>query len=135
MCCRCQIGGYLATFDLRDPGTYTLQVIVGAFFGGTSPPETPLPITVGTHATEYTECNTVRSLANGGAAIGLELTQSDVPDGAKRFGASKCKGSDSPGRWINLDSVGGKCEPPYCVGPTDDTLFDYDWVRLRHDLD
>ena len=32
-----QLPGYEASFDLRDPGAYTLQVIIGAFFGVTEP--------------------------------------------------------------------------------------------------
>ena len=60
-----QLGGYVATFDLRDPGEYTLQVVISAFFGDTEPQHEPVPIVVGTHAMEYTECNTLRSLVSG----------------------------------------------------------------------
>ena len=70
-----QLGGYVGTFDIRDPGSYTLQIIVGAYFGNTEPPHTPLPIVVGTHAIEYNECNVVRSLVNGGTALGVELAK------------------------------------------------------------
>ena len=43
------MGGYVGRFDLRDAGTYTLQVIVGAYFGATDPQGLPVPIPVGTH--------------------------------------------------------------------------------------
>ena len=44
-----QVGGYVGRFDLRDAGSYALQVIVGAYFGSTDPQELPVPIPVGTH--------------------------------------------------------------------------------------
>ncbi len=43
-----QLGGYVGTFDVRDHGTYTLQVIVAWFFGSMQPPTPPTPINVGT---------------------------------------------------------------------------------------
>ena len=63
-----QLGGYIGVFDLRDPGDYTLQVVISAFFGDTEPQNKPVPIVVGTHAIEYTECNTLRSLVSGVSA-------------------------------------------------------------------
>ena len=48
-----QLGGYVGTFDLRDPGQYALHVLVGAFFGSTDPQFTPVPIVVGAHTSGY----------------------------------------------------------------------------------
>ena len=72
--CMClhQLGGYVATFDLRDPGSYTLQVLVGAYFGDAEPMALPLPITVGSHVVEFSLCNVARALVDRARYGGME---------------------------------------------------------------
>ena len=64
-----------------------------------------------------------------GSVFGVELPESSTPAGTTVFGTQKCKSADNKGRWLNLDTIGGTCKPPYCTGPSSDMLFDYDWVR------
>ena len=73
--CMClhQLGGYVATFDLRDPGSYTLQVLVGAYFGDAEPMALPLPITVGSHVVEFSLCNVARALVDRARYGGMRL--------------------------------------------------------------
>ena len=62
----------------------------------------------------------------------MTLAEEDVPKDAARFGVAKCDSSDHVGRWVNLDTVGGACVPPYCTGnDVYKVLFDYDWVRAK----
>jgi hypothetical protein len=61
--------------------------------------------------------------------FGVELGATAVPSGTALFGSRKCSSADNKGRWLNLDTVGGVCKPPYCSGPSTKMLFDYDWVR------
>ncbi len=120
----------MVEFDLRDPGSYTLQAMVTAFFGSSQPPELPLPINVGTHTTEFSTCHLRRALVSGGAVIGVELSESLVPKGTQLFGKKKCSSSDHKGRWVDLNAVGRACKEPYCTGDSENMLFDYDWVRV-----
>ena len=71
--CLHQLGGYVATFDLRDPGSYTLQVLVGAYFGDAEPMALPLPITVGSHVVEFSLCNVARALVDRARYGGMRL--------------------------------------------------------------
>lgn len=66
------------------------------------------------------------------SVIGVELPEASVPAGTSLFGTQKCNSGDNKGRWLNLDTVGGVCKPPYCTGPSSTMLFDYDWVRDMH---
>lgn len=63
----------MATFDLRDPGSYTLQVLVGAYFGDAEPMALPLPITVGSHVVEFSLCNVARALVDRARYGGMRL--------------------------------------------------------------
>ncbi len=164
---------------MREPGNYSLHVVIGAYFGDQNPPDLPLPLNVGTHRKSYTECNFARALVWGGrcdgwaaalagfahplaprlphhihilqctitfpsstwcclrpccvcvgSVIGVELPESSIPAGTTVFGTKKCASGDNKGRWLNLDTIGGTCKPPYCTGPSSNMLFDYDWVWL-----
>ena len=67
-----QLGGYVATFDLRDPGAYTLQVVVAWYFGGTDPGQVPRPLLVGPFmAYRYNTCSHTRASIDGACARSL----------------------------------------------------------------
>jgi hypothetical protein len=61
-----QLDAYVGTFDLRDPGNYTLQVVVGEYLGDSEPGGPTLPITVGSHRHLFGHCNLVRALPEAG---------------------------------------------------------------------
>jgi hypothetical protein len=63
------------------------------------------------------------------SVIGVELAAESVPPNTALFGTTKCTSADQPGRWLNLDVVGGACKAPYCTGPSETMLYNYDWVR------
>jgi hypothetical protein len=125
-----QVDGYIGRFDIRDAGVYTLQVVVGAYFGGTDPPLLPIPIVVGTHSAGFgfSNCNIKRAMVDGGRLIVVVLSSEKVPSNAQLFGSAKCTVGDSLGRWIDLDSAGNVCKPPYCTGPVHSTVQQPDWV-------
>ena len=121
-----QLGGYLGSFDLRDNGTYTLQVVLSCFFGAGPPLSSPRPILVGPHIGHWISvCNIVRALV-AGAPVGVVLHERDVPATPllPRFGGVQCATADAPGRWLDMRDV--PCAPPYCTGTR--VMF-YDWVR------
>jgi hypothetical protein len=63
-----QLGGYIATFDLRDPGNYTLQVVVAWYFGASDPPNGPRPQLVGPFmGYRYNACSHTRASIDGGS--------------------------------------------------------------------
>ncbi len=128
MACSCsQLGGYVGEFDVRDPGSYTLQVQVGWFFANVEVDSGVTPLLVGSHSGhEVTACSMQRSLVDGGSAVGVILDRDlgTLP----RFGNEKCYGGGSAGRWIDLMSVGGQCKPPYCSSSSDAVYHDCDWV-------
>ena len=81
----------MATFDLRDPGAYTLQVMVAAFFGDAEPLSEPLPITVGSHTIEYNLCNVARALVDRARCVGC---QGRVDDGCAYWLRVVCRQCD-----------------------------------------
>ncbi len=126
MVCTVQLGGYVASFDLRDPGVYTLQVVVAWFFGDVEIGSKQLPLLVGTHVHfQYNRCSFIRSLA-GTTAVGVTLmTEPAAP--LSMFGTKKCTSADHPGRWIDLANI-GECARPYCTGLHREAVHGYDWV-------
>jgi nucleotide-binding universal stress UspA family protein len=130
-----QLGGYVGSFDVRDPGPYTLQVVVAWFFGASEPGTSqPLPVLVGTHVGhEASRCSFARALVEGGSPIGLVLDDAAAnTEAAKtrpRFGTVKCRSADVAGRWLDMRGI-GECHAPYCSGSRHGVLGDYDWVRM-----
>ncbi len=139
-CCidRQQLGGYVATFDLRDPGHYTLQVMLGWYFGRSEPNTAPPPIQLGTHmGSRYTSCSAARNAVGTAVGpIGVLLSIDDASSSAgpvvdpplQRFGARKCTTLHDAGRWIDLQT--SDCRPPHCTGAS--SRGSYDWVHALH---
>ncbi len=123
-----QVDGYVGHFEIRDAGVYTVQVVIGAYFGATDPQLLPVPIPVGTHTGGFSECNAKRGMVDSGRLIVVRLQPDSVPSNAQLFGTKKCAVGDLKGRWIDLDKVDNVCNPPYCTGPVKTTVQDYDWV-------
>jgi hypothetical protein len=128
-----QYEGYVASFELRDPGVFTLQVQLGTFFGDSEPNEGPTPIVVGSHAGfRADECSIKRALVGGGG-VSLSLDATSVTS-LLRFGREKCRVAASAGRWINVavDSGHGTgCSAPMCSAENIDAVLpDSDSVRV-----
>ena len=120
-----QLGGYIATFDLRDPGTYTLQISLGWFFGNGDVYTYPRVVLVGRVGQSMSYCNFRRSLIGEGGVLPIAVTLSAEAITAEqqrtRFGWERCSGAGTSavGRWVQYGSVGGvlrECEAPYCSG-------------------
>jgi hypothetical protein len=112
-----QVGGYRAQFDLRDPGEYTLQMVVGGFRGGVDVRrrQGQPTVAVGTHAGHhFTACNLARSLVDG-AVVKVVLKSNAVLTVPPRFGAGNCESGDHAGRWMWLSLRSG-CVAPLCTG-------------------
>lgn len=107
--------GYVATFDIRDPGVYTLQVWLLWYFGRGDRHLSPEPIAVGRPGQYLSSCGFRRSLISGGLPLRVELTGDGQSTELPRFGDRTCQRVTS-GRWISLL---GPCLPPYCVGNLD----------------
>jgi hypothetical protein len=129
-----QVGGYLGSFDLRDPGVYTLQVVLGWFFGDSEPKDPPLPLLVGGHmGHQFGVLNLLRSMLRG-SPTRVVLPSEGIPPQASPKSMGKCRDGTAAGRWVNLHE--GECEPPYCTGNRRGTVNAMDWVsdidlRLR----
>jgi hypothetical protein len=125
-----QASGYVASFDLRDPGVYTIEVVIGWFFGDTEVRRQPPPVLVGSHVGhEPGTCQVLRARVTGGA-IGVELRPDAVTDALPRFGQAKCTGADHKGRWIDMSSR-KECELPYCTSSVPGVFQDCDAVRTH----
>ena len=128
-----QLGGYVAWFDLRDPGAYTLEVSVGWYFGGRDPRTFPPLRLMNRVQQSMNYCNYRRSLINNGGqsvtAVAL-LPQDVTPEQQRqRFGTGRCStpGHSAHGRWIQL-GADRQCKPPYCTGDFH-AVFPLDPVR------
>lgn len=145
-----QVQGYKARIDIRDNGIFTLQVrmlissrfaillvvtvpsvsiefqvVTGWFFGDGQPGIDRVPILVGGHLGHtYNKCHLKRALLGEGP-IQVSTLANKVPPHIQRFGTEKCKGGDSPGRWL---AVRSKCQVPYCTGDRQATVNFMDWV-------
>jgi hypothetical protein len=119
------IQGYVASFDLRDPGVYTLQVWLLWYFGKGDRHLSPEPIAVGRPGQYISTCSFRRSLIAGAAPFRVELLpQKETIPVLPRYGDTICRRVTS-GRWISLS---GPCAPPYCVGDVDAFFSLPDWV-------
>jgi uncharacterized Zn-finger protein len=125
--CWClQLRGYVATFDVRDAGVYTLQVSVGWYFGDVEIGSKQLPRLVGTHVGySFNRCSSLRALVGTDA---VAVTAAVAPASLSVFGTTKCSSADHPGRWIDMASK-GECSPPFCTGLHMEAVHGYDWVR------
>ena len=128
-----QVGGYVVEFDVRDPGTFILQLGINWYFGATEPGQLPLPICVGGHMSDaYRESDLMRSFVHGGEVIKVTLDAADAKPTVDmpQFGAAKCRGGDEKGRWLNLgDASSNPCKPPYCTGNRSETVNGLEPVR------
>ena len=125
-CVALQVGGYIGWFDVRDPGTYTLQVSLSWLFGDSGLDGARPPIGVGSHGRPmFGLCDFRRSLVVGGA-VSMTLPpwrpETAAAREAARFGTRKCTDGAAAGRWLWLQD--DKCVPPYCTG-------NYTAVRFR----
>lgn len=72
-----QLGGYVGSFDLRDPGVYTLQIGVERYFGKNDPRVNPRPTPslwmTAAHGHLYNECNYARGWIDGGVPLRVVL--------------------------------------------------------------
>lgn len=121
------MGGFVVEFDIRDPGTFVLQLMVGWYFGDTDPSELPVPVNVGSHVgRHYVGDDASRALIHNRAAveITLETNAVQVTSDRPRFGNVKCEHGDSEGRWVNMGDQA--CEPPYCTGNRSATVNSMD---------
>jgi hypothetical protein len=117
---------------VRDEGSYTLQVVLGWFFGDVEIGSKQLPLLVGTHVHyQFNRCSFARALV-GANAVGVTF---EWPKKNKRkqislpvFGIAKCSSADHAGRWIDMASK-GECSPPFCTGLRLEAVHGYDWVR------
>lgn len=83
----------------------------------------PAPVHVGitfTGSALRSDADFVRSLVNGGVAVGVMLTPkrlSEQMDNSTltQYGDSKCAGGKHSGRWVAVDA-GKPCEPFQCSG-------------------
>jgi hypothetical protein len=107
----------VATFDLRDPGEFSLEILNSWYFGATDPEEQPIPICVGSHiAIHFRKKDGLRARIHAGALIQVSIAESELKETSAqpRFGSSKCDHGDSIGRWINMENAA--CAPPFCTG-------------------
>lgn len=120
--------GYVGSFDMRDPGTYTMQVMLGWVYGDSLPRKDRLPVLTGGHMGHtYRDTNLVRAMLDG-APIQITLFEPDALDAAMlpRFGSSRCVSGDAVGRWVNMKEA--ECRPPLCSGNRKETVNYMDWV-------
>ncbi len=122
---RVQLEGYTVEMDIRDPGTFVLQLAVHWYFGATEPTALPLPISVGGHMDNtYREANMRRSLVHNGETVLVTLRDADlrVTRSVPRFAtfSRKCTTGDAAGRWLNQFEF--PCEIPFCTGERASTV-------------
>ncbi len=125
-----QLNGYVVQFDLRDPSTLVLQLMVGWFFGANDPGTIPSPLCVGAHfADNYRQSDQIRSYVHYGDTVTVTLAEDAVKEvaGLRRFGDHRCKSGDSAARWINMENQA--CAPPMCTGNRTGTVNYIDSVR------
>jgi hypothetical protein len=122
-----QLGGYVGLFDLRDSDVYTLQVVIGWYFGDSSPKDLPKPLLVGGHmGHQYSSCSLQRSLVSG-SPISVYLSPEDVKPASQSM-AKKCRSGDGLGRWVSFAQRQDPCVPPLCTGNRQETVNKQDWV-------
>ncbi len=129
-CVSLQLRGYVGSFDLRDYGTFTLQIQLGWFFGAGEPGAERRAIQLGAYmGLRLGDCDLMRSLVGGRRPIGVALTQRDSDAAAMvtspRFGTEKCVRGDVAGRLVDVTPL-GRCRPPYCSSSTPGRVFDID---------
>jgi hypothetical protein len=117
-------GGYVASFDVRDPGTYTLQIVVSWYFGRADPWESVPSLRVGRPGSRMVFYDFRRSMIDGGELLTVVLPETAVPRMPSRFGFTQCT-SSAIGRWMYYS--GRPCEVPYCVGDIDEVI-PWEWV-------
>ena len=127
-------------FDLRDPGLFTLQLLLTTYFGDVDPGGPVVPLHVGDFApspddgrTYLHTCSAVRAQVDG-VPLGVTMHEDARGlDSLPRFGKERCTAGDVKGRWKDLHRVNnGACTPPMCSTTRDNsTLFTTDVVRDR----
>jgi hypothetical protein len=124
-----QVNGYVGSFHVRDPGLYTLQIVLGWFFGASEPGTSmPGPLLVGTHVNyQFNKCSFKRALI-AGAPLAVMLAEDPTPP-LPLFGDAKCASADRPGRWVDMNGI-GDCVKPYCTGSHSKQIHGYDWVSF-----
>ena len=124
-----QLNGYVVQFDMRDPTTLVLRLMISWFFGAGDPGTEPSPLCVGGHmADHHRESDEIRAYVHYGDTVKVTLPADAVKESTQlpRFGHKKCTTGDTPARWVHMEKQA--CAPPLCTGNRTGTVNNIDSV-------
>jgi hypothetical protein len=120
---------YGITFDVREPGTYLMKVIVHWFFGKRDIFDPIQPILIGSHQSfQYTECDETKSLIFNGTFLLKVLPNPhnhSLVTPIDQLG--RCRSMDHPGRWVMVPNT-NLCQKPWCTGDREAGFLTVTWT-------